>query len=204
MEMTYRIGSRGEMVRQIQKALGLLPDGYFGPLTREAVETFQRSQGIKADGIVGPATLARLIPQRLKKSTRRIDEIIIHCTATPPYMNATVEDIRQWHKKQGWSDIGYHYVIYRDGTMHLGRDVNLIGAHCQGHNSHSIGVVYVGGVASDGKTPKDTRTDVQKAAMLSLLLDLRKIYPKAGIFGHRDFAPKDCPSFDATNEYRKI
>ena len=119
-------------------------------------------------------------------------------------MNASVEDIRQWHKKQGWSDIGYHYVIYRDGTIHLGRDVNLIGAHCQGHNSHSIGVVYVGGVASDGKTTKDTRTDVQKAAMLSLLLDLRKIYPNAGIYGHRDFAPKDCPSFDATNEYRKI
>ena len=88
--------------------------------------------------------------------------------------------------------------------MHEGRDVNISGAHCQNHNAHSVGVAYVGGVARDGKTPKDTRTDRQKAALLSLLIDLRKLYPRAVIRGHRDYANKACPSFDATTEYSRI
>ena len=72
------------------------------------------------------------------------------------------------------------------------------------HNTHSIGISYVGGVAKDGKTPKDTRTDEQKCTMLSLLLDLRQMYPNAKIYGHRDFANKACPSFDAKKEYSRI
>ena len=198
------------MVRQIQRALNLYPDGIWGPLTTERVLTWQREHGLASDGIVGPATLAKLLPGvvksvlGLKRSRRNIKEIIVHCTATPEYRDYTVDDIRQWHKQQGWSDIGYHYVVYRDGTVHEGRDVDISGAHCTGHNANSIGVVYVGGVSSDGKTPKDTRTDLQRAALLSLLLDLRKLYPKAEIHGHRDFANKACPSFDATREYRKV
>lgn len=210
MATIYKEGSRGEVVRQIQKALRLYPDGIWGPLTTEAVKQFQREHGLKDDGIVGPATLAKLLPGvakaalGLKRSRRRITEIIVHCTATPEYRDYTVADIRLWHKRQGWSDIGYHYVVYRDGTIHEGRDVNISGAHCTGHNANSIGVVYVGGVAPDGKTPKDTRTDLQKAGLLSLLLDLRKLYPKAEIHGHRDFANKACPSFDATKEYKRV
>lgn len=210
MATLYKEGSRGEVVKQIQKALRLYPDGIWGPLTTERVREFQREHGLKDDGIVGPATLTKLLPGvakaalGLKRSRRRITEIIVHCTATPEYRDYTVADIRQWHKRQGWSDIGYHYVVYRDGSVHEGRDVDIIGAHCTGHNANSIGVVYVGGVAPDGKTPKDTRTDLQKAAMLSLLLDLRKLYPQAEIRGHRDFANKACPSFDATKEYRKV
>lgn len=210
MATLYKEGSRGEVVKQIQKALRLYPDGIWGPLTTERVKQFQREHGLKDDGIVGPATLAKLLPGvvksvlGLKRSRRNIKEIIVHCTATPEYRDYTVDDIRQWHKRQGWSDIGYHYVVYRDGTVHEGRDVDISGAHCTGHNANSIGVVYVGGVAPDGKTPKDTRTDLQKAALLSLLLDLRKLYPKAEIHGHRDFANKACPSFDATREYRKV
>ena len=204
-DMVYKIGDRGETVKQIQKALHLLPDGIYGRITMEAVSEFQRQNPpLKIDGMVGPATLAKLIPLRWKKSKRMIDEIIIHCTATPEYMDATVEDIRRWHKQQGWSDIGYHYVIYRDGSIHHGRDVDVIGAHCEGRNAHSIGVVYVGGVTGDGKTPKDTRTDLQKAALLSLLVDLRKLYPNAKIYGHRDFSSKACPSFDAKKEYRNV
>lgn len=208
--MIYKIGSRGEMVRQIQKALygagypcGVI-DGVFGRNTLEAVNAFQRENGLKQDGMVGPATLAKLLPCRFKTSKRRIDEVIVHCSATPEYMDATVEDIRRWHKQQGWSDIGYHYVVYRDGTIHEGRNVDISGAHCDGHNSHSIGVCYIGGCAGDGKTAKDTRTDRQKAALLSLLLDLRKMYPNAKIYGHRDFAPKECPCFNARYEYRLV
>ncbi len=210
MTAIYKMGSRGEVVRQIQKALNLYPDGIFGKLTHEAILAFQRENGLKVDGIVGPATLAKLFPPvaksafGLKKSGRVISEIIVHCTATAEGRPFTVDDIRRWHRSQGWSDIGYHYVIYLDGSVHEGRDVNISGAHCQNHNAHSVGVVYVGGVARDGKTPKDTRTDRQKAALLSLLIDLRKLYPRAVIRGHRDYANKACPSFDATTEYSRI
>ena len=203
--MTYKIGSRGEIVKQIQKALHLYPDGIYGVNTKEAVQRFQVRKGLQPDGIVGPATLAMLIPQRWKKSRRTIREIIIHCSATPEGRNYTVEDIRRWHRQQGWSDIGYHYVIYRDGTIHEGRHVDIAGAHCVNHNAHSIGICYIGGVASDGKTPKDTRTLTQRAALLQLLNELRQLYPNAKIYGHRNFEPrKACPSFDAMSEYRNI
>ena len=206
----YKVGSRGEMVKQIQKALygagfptGCI-DGIYGQMTRDAVAQFQIKKGLKADGIVGPATLALLIPSRFKKSKRRITEIIVHCSATPEGKDYTANDIRRWHKQQGWSDIGYHYVIYRNGHIEPGRDVDISGAHCEGHNSNSIGVCYIGGVARNGKSAKDTRTLAQKAALLSLLKDLRELYPGAKIYGHRDFAHKDCPSFDAMKEYSTI
>ena len=140
----------------------------------------------------------------LKKSRRRINEIIVHCTATPEGRDYTVADIRAMHKAQGWVDIGYHYLIYRDGSIHEGRNVDLVGAHCQGHNAQSIGVCYVGGVARDGKTPKDTRTPAQKDALVHLLMQLVCLYPDARIHGHRDFAAKACPSFDATKEYKNL
>lgn len=140
----------------------------------------------------------------LKKSRRRINEIIVHCTATPEGRDYTVADIRQMHKAQGWVDIGYHYLIYRDGSIHEGRNVDMVGAHCQGHNAQSIGVCYVGGVARDGKTPKDTRTQAQKDALVHLLMQLVCLYPDARIHGHRDFAAKACPSFDATCEYKNL
>ena len=206
--MTYKQGSRGEVVKRIQRALKVFPDGIFGELTCEAVKQFQATHGLTVDGIVGPATLAKLLPQlavsTLKKSSRHINEIIIHCTATPEGKNYTVDDIRRWHRNQGWSDIGYHYVIYRDGSVHVGRDVNIAGAHCRGHNSSSIGVCYVGGTDSN-QVPKDTRTLNQKAALLNLLSDLREMYPKARIVSHHDYdRGKACPSFDATKEYRNI
>ena len=202
----YKRGSRGEVVKQIQKALHLLPDGIFGVNTEEAVKAFQKSKGITADGIVGTKTLALLIPQRLKRSKRHITDIIIHCSATPEGKDYTVQDIRRWHKQQGWSDIGYHYVVYRNGHIEPGRDVDIAGAHCEGHNAKTIGVCYIGGVAKDGKTAKDTRTLAQKAALLSLLTDLKAMYPQARIVGHRDYDTKGkaCPSFDAKTEYKKI
>ena len=121
------------------------------------------------------------------------------------------------HKAKGWSDIGYHYLVKLDGTIQAGRDVDIIGAHVKGHNSNSIGVVYVGGLDNQGKE-KDTRTENQKNALLNLLIDLKRIYPNAKISGHRDFSPdkngdgtisadeyiKSCPCFDAGYEYRRL
>ena len=135
---------------------------------------------------------------------RIINEIIVHCAATREGRDFTVEDITRWHKARGFATIGYHYVIYRDGSIHEGRPLEQIGAHCVGHNKHSIGICYIGGCASDGKTPKDTRTPEQKEALLALLRRLKARFPNATIYGHRDFAAKACPSFDAFREYRQL
>ena len=135
---------------------------------------------------------------------RSINEIIVHCAATREGRDFTVEDITRWHKARGFATIGYHYVIYRDGSIHEGRPLEQIGAHCVGHNKHSIGICYIGGCASDGKTPKDTRTSEQKEALLSLLRRLKARFPNASIHGHRDFAAKACPSYDAFREYRQL
>jgi N-acetylmuramoyl-L-alanine amidase len=211
MSMTiYKQGSRGELVKQIQRALKLYPDGIYGAITEEAVREFQASHGLKVDGMVGPATLARLLPTvvatvlKMKKSRRTINEIIVHCSATPEGKDYTVDDITRWHKQRGFTTIGYHYVVYRDGSIHEGRDVKYSGAHCTGHNANSIGVVYIGGVSKDGKTAKDTRTKAQKRALLQVMRTLRAAYPSARIYGHRDFAKKDCPSFDAREEYKSV
>lgn len=129
---------------------------------------------------------------------RKIDGIIIHCSATPEGRDVTVQTIRQWHKAKGWRDIGYHFIIRLDGTVEQGRPVEQQGAHCTGHNQTTIGVCYIGGVARDGKTPKDTRTDAQKASLLELVKQLQAAHriPSSNIYGHNQFANKACPSFD--------
>lgn len=215
--MIYKVSSRGPAVEQIQKALNLIPDGIYGPLTKEAVIQYQKEHNLHPDGIVGEATWQSLFPHKYKKSCRKITELIVHCSATVEGKDYTVDDIRKWHKARGMSDIGYHYVIYRDGTIALGRDVDLIGAHVSGRNSHSIGICYVGGLDKD-KNPKDTRTPQQKESLLQLLSDLKKLYPNAKILGHRDCSKdlnkdgkitpnewiKACPSFDAKQEYVQL
>ncbi|MGN0875341.1 MAG: N-acetylmuramoyl-L-alanine amidase [Akkermansia sp.] len=136
---------------------------------------------------------------------RRIDLILVHCSATAEGRDVPTETIRRWHVKgNGWKDIGYHYVVELDGSVHGGRMEAVVGAHCSGHNANSIGVCYVGGLAKDGKTPKDTRTEAQKRSLLALLRMLKKKYPGAVIRGHRDFAAKACPCFDAAKEYGNV
>ena len=202
---TLKKGCRGDDVKMLQCALHLYQDGIFGQLTEEAVKEFQKVNGLAQDGIVGEKTWKLILNHALfvKKSKRSINEIIVHCTATPEGRVETVDSIRSMHKKNGWSDIGYHYLIYLDGTVHEGRNIDISGAHCVGHNTHSIGVCYVGGVDARGKE-KDTRTDKQKEALVGLLKRLRTLYPNARIYGHRNFAAKACPSFDAKTEYRNI
>ena len=199
--MILKLGSRGNEVKVLQEKLNLKADGIFGPLTEEAVKDFQRSNGLEVDGIVGDNTLSKL---NLSVNKRNIKELIVHCSATPEGKDYSVDTIRQWHLKRGFSDIGYHYVIYRDGSIHIGRDESIIGAHCTGHNTNSIGVCYIGGCASDGKTPKDTRTLQQKESLLSLLKTLKVKYPNAKIYPHYKFAAKACPSFNAEEEYKNI
>lgn len=208
--MLLKKGSRGKDVQTLQRVLHLLDDGIFGQLTEEAVKEFQKSKGLKVDGIVGDRTWEAIVGSNLIKSKRTINEIIVHCTATPEGKDYTIADITNWHKQRGFTTIGYHYVIYRDGSVHKGRDINVSGAHCTGHNAHSIGVCYVGGLENKPGVPtakqkdKDTRTPAQKASLLKLLKELRTLYPMAKIRSHKDFANKACPSFDATKEYKNL
>lgn len=130
--------------------------------------------------------------------------IIVHCSATPPGMDVGVKEIRQWHLARGFKDIGYHYVVRRDGTIEEGRPLGQPGAHCKGRNYCSVGVCYVGGIASGSKIPTDNRTTEQEKALRELLIELLKVFPDAEIRGHRDFAAKACPSFDATKEYKGL
>lgn len=127
---------------------------------------------------------------------RKINKIILHCAATPEGKHFTVEDIDSWHKKRGFKCIGYHYVIYLDGTIAQGRTEDQIGAHCTGENKDSIGICYIGGCDKNGK-PKDTRTQAQKESMVILIKDILNRYnlKDSDIHFHYEYANKACPSF---------
>ncbi|MDR0541153.1 MAG: N-acetylmuramoyl-L-alanine amidase [Dysgonamonadaceae bacterium] len=131
---------------------------------------------------------------------RKINKIILHCSATKEGQHITTADIDHWHKARGFSKIGYHFVIYLDGSVHKGRDVEEIGAHVEGQNSNSIGICYIGGLNSAGKA-KDTRTEAQKKALIQLVSELKKQYPNATVHGHYEFANKACPCFDVKKEF---
>lgn len=165
---------------------------------------------------------------------RTINQIIIHCSATPEGRDDSAADINRWNKDHG--GIGYHYVIRLNGTIERGRPVEQIGAHCKGHNATSIGVCYIGGLrkkksgvpdatckgcGGESREPSrfagsgrdslrdlgfecaDTRTEAQKAAMLTLVHSLQSAYhiPSSAIYGHREFANKACPCFDVKKEF---
>ena len=134
---------------------------------------------------------------------RKITEIIVHCTATPAGRQVSVADVDSWHRRQGLSSIGYHYLVGLDGAVGRGRPEAAVGAHCRGHNACSIGVCYVGGCDAQMR-PADTRTPAQRRALVGLLKELRGRYPQAVIHSHRDFSTKACPSFDATAEYASL
>lgn len=119
---------------------------------------------------------------------RKINKHIIHCSDSPDNRKVTVEDIDSWHRERGFDRIGYHYVIYRDGSVHVGRFENEVGAHCKGYNSSSIGTCLIG---------RETFTEKQFSALKKLHAELQERYPGIAHFGHRDFDPnKTCPNFN--------
>lgn len=140
---------------------------------------------------------------------RKIDSIIIHCSATKTGLDFTATDIDRWHRERGFNGIGYHYVVRLDGTLEKGRDITLTGAHCKGWNERSIGICYIGGLDVSGN-PADTRTNAQKRILYQLIMDLQREYGILQVLGHRDTSPdlngdgiiesyeyiKSCPCFD--------
>jgi N-acetylmuramoyl-L-alanine amidase len=145
---------------------------------------------------------------------RKIDYIIVHCTATAPSVkHQTILD--GWRRK-GWSHNGYHWLIDAHGVGVRLQDDETPSNGVLGHNHNSVNVCYIGGI-ENGKT-KDTRTDEQKGMLEMIISDYRKKYPKAKIVGHRDLSPdknkngiiesnewvKICPCFDAIPEYAHL
>lgn len=178
-------------VQRLLRALGrdVAVDGLWGGESRQAT-----SEATKAAQAASGPDVPVVSAQPL--AARSIDEIIFHCTATPEGRDVTAADVRAWHRAQGWSDIGYHYLVRLDGTIEMGRPEAKIGAHVIGHNTGTLGVVYAGGVDVDWQ-PKDTRTAAQKAALILVRDALRAKYPAIKkVSGHRDYAAKDCPSFN--------
>lgn len=200
-------------VRDAQRKLGLVIDGKAGTQTltalkrattpaaapsrpepnKSAIDRNPVDHIAPARGAAPPPNVSSL---KLLDTARPVKELIWHCAATPEGKDFTVDDIRAWHKARGWNDIGYHYVVYRDGRIMLGRPVGQIGAHVEGHNTGTIGAVYIGGLSKDGKTAKDTRTPAQVSSMLWLTEQLAKIHKGIKkVSGHNQYSSKACPSF---------
>jgi N-acetyl-anhydromuramyl-L-alanine amidase AmpD len=153
---------------------------------------------------------------------RKIKTAVIHCSATPEGKWIDESGIEAMHAKRfkeiGGKHIGYHVLIYLDGTIVQTKGIEFIGQHVAGANSESIGICYIGGLTRDGKTSKDTRTEAQKASLIKVLQELKQSYPEISICGHRDYSPdkdgdgiiepfefmKDCPCFDAKKEYKNL
>lgn len=220
---TIRIGSVGEDVKILQTQLGILVDGVFGAKTETAVKDFQKSNGLSVDGVVGAKTWSKLGYETADEVTpggRTINKIILHCTATPEGEDFSIESIDNSHKARNFSyyidpdttkkcHIGYHYIILRDGTIVRCRPENVRGCHTSGHNYDSISIAYIGGcptrsVKDWNNKSKDTRTVAQKAAIIKLVRELKGKYGNPEVYGHRDFAAKACPSFDARTEFKNF
>ena len=125
---------------------------------------------------------------------RRIDLIVIHCSATRATQSYTVDDCRRDHRARGFADIGYHYYITRDGVVHAGRALYQVGAHATGYNRHSIGICYEGGLNARDR-PADTRTPEQKETLQRLLERLKEDYPDARIVGNFSSKTLEFPAF---------
>lgn len=144
--------------------------------------------------------------------------LVLHCTATPEGRDVSAAEIRRWHTSpvsaggRGWTQVGYTDLVHLNGSVErlvannedAWVDPWEITNGAKGYNSISRHIVYAGGVAADGKTPKDTRTAAQKAALEKYVKDFHTAHPKVKIIGHNQVAAKACPSFDVSAWLREI
>lgn len=144
--------------------------------------------------------------------------LFIHCTATAQGREVSSAEIRRWHTApvnkggRGWRQVGYTDMFHLDGTVERlvrnNEDAWVDGWEitngAKGYNECSRHIVYVGGCASDGKTPMDTRTPAQLASMELYVINFHNRFPKAIIKGHNEVSTKDCPSFDVQKWLKSI
>ena len=149
---------------------------------------------------------------------KKVERLVIHCTATPEGREVSSADIRKWHTSpvskggRGWKQVGYTDLIHLDGKVERlvenNEDAYVDGWEvtngATGYNATSRHIVYAGGVAKDGKTPKDTRTPAQSAAITSYVKDFHRRFPDVKIVGHNQLAAKACPSFDVPKWLKQI
>lgn len=127
------------------------------------------------------------------KERNRTDLILLHCSATKPNQDIDLAEIRRWHIKRGWIDVGYHFIIRLNGDLEIGRPHNVVGSHCRGVNWKSIGICLVGGLDSEGN-PANTYNEAQLKTLRALIEYLRNMYPDAIVKGHYELDErKECP-----------
>lgn len=153
----------------------------------------------------------------MRKENRKINLIVVHCSATKVSLNYTPEQLERDHKARGFNSAGYNFYIRKSGEIVPMRSLELIPAHVTGYNKNSIGICYEGGLDASGE-PDDTRTNAQRESIIRLLLQLVCEYPDSRICGHRDLSPdrdgdgrvepnewiKQCPCYNAEEEYKNI
>lgn len=179
-------------------------DGLWGPQTRAAVVALAAADGGVAGGQVAPVTSAEI-----RHGSRLVDEIVVHCSATRPewMAGATLADkrdeIRRWHLANGWKDIGYHWLIDRDGKVMAGRPETVVGAHVEGHNTGTLGVCLIGGHGS-AETDAFARnfTVAQDASLRQLILGIGMRTRIRRVSGHNEYAAKACPGFNVPDWLR--
>lgn len=140
---------------------------------------------------------------------RRIDLIVVHCSATREDRTLTEQELDRCHRQRGFNGTGYHFYVRKNGDIKTTRPLEKVGAHVKGYNAHSIGICYEGGLDAQGR-PKDTRTEWQKHSLRVLILALLRDYPDSHVCGHRDLSPdlngngtiepeewvKQCPCYE--------
>ena len=133
-----------------------------------------------------------------------VDTIFVHCSATRPAwmadkpLSEKVAEIRRWHvEERKWKDVGYHWIIDRDGMVARGRPENVVGSHVSGHNSGSIGICLIGGHGSNENDPFEKNfTPEQDAVLRDLIEDIKDRTPIKKVRGHNEVAAKACPGFN--------
>ncbi len=203
-------------IKAFQRKHKLVVDGIAGPQTRRALAEVNRAvsqsarkepdkSAIATSSVPSAAPFKPVKPAplaiTLRDTSRAIDEIIVHCAATPEGKYFDVRDVTAWHKQRGWGRCGYHFIVLLDGTIQEGCPVGQEGIHTKRHNKGTIGISYIGGVSKDGKVAKDTRNKAQRAGLIGLVMALKAKHGIAKpVSGHNQYAQKACPSFSVPND----
>lgn len=196
--------NRNPLIEPLQAALGLTADGKRGPVTTSAILVAADEGRLTVKP--APAPVEPITSSLILQGSARVPVtgIVVHCSATrrdwmaEAGLAAKKAEIRRWHMEDnGWSDIGYHWIIDRDGAMLAGRPERVIGAHVAGHNSGTIGICLIGGHGSaETDAFADHFTPAQDRQLRQLILGISMRTRITRVSGHNEWAAKACPGFN--------